>query len=66
MKKLFAILTVATALVACNNGGENTNSTDSTTVPSVDTTTVVTPDTTTAPVGDTTVVPQADSAATTH
>jgi hypothetical protein len=60
MKKFLAVLAIAGTLVACNNEGENTTATDSTTVTNstVDST-VVTPLDTTA------VAPMVDTAATT-
>ena len=58
MKKVFAIALIATAMVACNNSGDKTEGTDTTTtvVPGADTvTTVTTSDTTVTAPGDTTI-----------
>ena len=54
MKKLLAILAVSAAVVACNNAGENKNTTDTTAAPTVDTATMApAPVDTAAPMVDT-------------
>ena len=67
MKKFFAVIAIAGALVACNNASEGTESADTTAIApdtttlSVDTTTIV--DTTAAAAVDTTAAATVDSAA---
>ncbi len=57
MKKLFIVLAVVSlGFVACNNSGEKTDGTDTTTTPEV-----VVPDTTATPAPDTTATPVADT-----
>lgn len=43
MKKLFAVLAISGALVACNNNSESTTTADSTSVTTVDSSAISTP-----------------------
>jgi len=55
MKKLFAILAIAGALAACNNGSESEKTTTDTTTMSTDTTSKMSTDTTSKMSTDTSV-----------